>query len=157
MKKVKKRGDIFYRKGLQFECAQCGNCCTGEPGYVWLSDWDIATISSFLGVEQRTFLRNYTKIVTVFGEKRCSLIEKSQNACIFWDNICTIYNIRPYQCRSFPFWKRNLISKREWEKASLRCPGINRGRVFSEEEIESLLENNPGYNLQKMRIYHTGD
>jgi Fe-S-cluster containining protein len=152
----KKVQETFYRNGLQFECLKCGKCCTGEPGYVWLSSGDITAISIFLGIEKGLFLKKFTRTVQFFGEMRCSLIEKSDNACIFWDKLCTIYPARPYQCRSFPFWKRNLISKREWDKTAWRCPGINRGRIFSEKEIETLLENTPDYNLERMGLLYQG-
>ena len=28
-------GEPWYRDGLRFQCTQCGNCCTGDPGVVW--------------------------------------------------------------------------------------------------------------------------
>ena len=31
----------WYADGLSFTCTQCGNCCTGGPGYVWISDMEI--------------------------------------------------------------------------------------------------------------------
>lgn len=31
----------WYAPGLSFTCTQCGNCCTGEPGVVWVSDEEI--------------------------------------------------------------------------------------------------------------------
>ena len=30
----------WYAEGLKFTCSQCGNCCTGGPGYVWISKGD---------------------------------------------------------------------------------------------------------------------
>jgi len=135
----------FYKDGLQFECTKCGNCCTGFPGYVYLSVKDIYSIAESLKLDKVSFLKKYTRTIHVFGEKRLSLIENPPYDCIFWDKICTIYNVRPYQCRSFPFWKRILVSYREWEKAAHNCPGMNRGKVHSREEIECLLRNTPPY------------
>ena len=28
----------WYADGLPFTCTQCGDCCTGDPGYVWVTD-----------------------------------------------------------------------------------------------------------------------
>src|SRR5260370_17938696 len=44
----------WYKDGLRFTCTMCGDCCTGEPGYVWVDDDDLAAIADFLGenVEQ---------------------------------------------------------------------------------------------------------
>src|SRR5690606_15561824 len=40
--------DRWYRDGLRFECTQCGNCCTGMPGHVWVDEADIARIAEYL-------------------------------------------------------------------------------------------------------------
>ena len=128
----------FYKKGLQFECIQCGKCCTGYPGFVYLSETDIKSISEYLHCDKRGFIKKYTKTVRYFYEERFSLNEKSNYDCIFWDKICTIYPSRPHQCRTYPFWKRNLVSEREWNKTAKFCPGINRGQLYSFEEILML-------------------
>ena len=31
----------WYAAGLQFGCTECGNCCAGAPGYVWISTEEI--------------------------------------------------------------------------------------------------------------------
>ena len=38
----------WYRYGLSFECTQCGNCCTGGPGFVWVEEEEIRAIADFL-------------------------------------------------------------------------------------------------------------
>jgi len=141
--------DRFYNRGLQFECLKCGNCCTGAPGFVYLSEEDIASIAEFLEKDKRSFIREYTRVITIFGERRLSLCERSNYDCVFWSRVCLIYDVRPYQCRSFPFWKRHLISKREWEKVSNRCPGIDRGQVHSAGKIEQLIAGAPVYNIDR--------
>src|SRR5688572_15148747 len=40
----------WYADGLDFTCTQCGNCCGGAPGYVWLERDDIVRIAEFLKV-----------------------------------------------------------------------------------------------------------
>ncbi len=137
--------DVFYSRGLQFECLECGRCCTGFPGYVYLSQADIEKLAAFLRISLERLISYYTRPVTLFGEKRVSLVERSDYRCIFWKDGCTVYSARPYQCMSYPFWKRILISKREWVREGQRCPGIDRGRVYSKEEIEKLLSSVPVY------------
>ena len=39
---------LWYKDGLAFTCTQCGNCCTGGPGYVWLSDAEIDRFASMV-------------------------------------------------------------------------------------------------------------
>jgi len=145
----------FYNQGLQFECLKCGNCCSGFPGFVYLSHDDINTICNFLGIDNEQFVVKYTRPVHLFGQKRLSLTEKPDYDCIFWDRrekLCTIYKARPYQCRSYPFWKSNLISEREWKRVENFCPGINRGRVYSTDEIERFLKETPDYNLKNLKL-----
>ena len=137
----------FYTQGLQFECLKCGACCTGAPGYVYLSEEDIASIAEFLKKDKGTILAHYTRIVHMFGERRYSLTEKPNFDCVFWRKLCTIYEARPYQCRSFPFWKRHLVSSREWEKAGQRCPGIGRGPLYTAHQIDELAYGTPSYNI----------
>ena len=144
-----KQDEPFYSRGLQFECTRCGKCCTAYPGFVYLSEHDIDSIAKFLKLNKGSFISRYTRRVEIFHEPRLSLIEKPPFDCIFWDSLCTIYPVRPYQCRSYPFWKRNLVSEREWEKVGNICPGINRGRVHSRVEIDWWIRNTPPYNCEQ--------
>ena len=52
--------------------------------------------------------------------------------------ICSIYSVRPLQCRTWPFWTGNLSSRAAWESASKRCPGMNQGELFDQVRIEKL-------------------
>ena len=75
------RSEKFYTRGLQFECIRCGNCCTGAPGFVYLSEEDIASIAEFLQKDKKTLIQKYTRLVTMFGERRLSLTEKANFEC----------------------------------------------------------------------------
>jgi Fe-S-cluster containining protein len=74
--------------------------------------------------------------------KRISLKEdpKTRN-CVFlsYDSAglsrCTVYPVRPAQCRSWPFWPLNLEDSDAWNSAGRRCPGINRGPLHDYDEI----------------------
>jgi Fe-S-cluster containining protein len=76
--------------------------------------------------------------------RRTTIIEDPQTKdCIFLQTIggqrvCAIYTARPNQCRTWPFWSRNLSSPDAWNRAAQRCPGINRGRLYDHDEIERL-------------------
>lgn len=120
---IEKSQSPWYKEGLQFECTSCGKCCSGFPGYVWLSEEEIQQICEYLKLSQEEFLRKYTRLV---GEK-ISLIETNENySCIFLrDKKCSIYPVRPTQCQTFPWWPQNLVSKQHWENASKFCEGIN--------------------------------
>jgi Fe-S-cluster containining protein len=51
---------------------------------------------------------------------------------------CMIYPVRPSQCRSWPFWPGNLVNPDGWDTAAKKCPGINRGEVYSSERIQAI-------------------
>jgi Fe-S-cluster containining protein len=127
----------WYHEGLQFSCTQCGNCCTGTPGYVWVDEPTIARLAEFLGIDPDAFSRQYVRRV---GD-RLSLIERGNGDCIFWkrDAGCTVYPARPIQCRTWPFWWQNLASPESWERTCDVCPGSGQGRLYSVEEIQDAL------------------
>ncbi len=115
---------MWYTDGLRFECKRCGDCCRGEPGYVWVRGKDISEMAEFLEVPRKTFMKKYVRREGT----RYSLKEFRNGDCVFWDDGCKIYSARPPQCRSFPFWRENLRNLSCWESAARRCPGINAGR-----------------------------
>lgn len=125
--------DPWFRDGLRFECTQCGDCCTGEPGYVWVNDKEIKEIAKFLGTSE-TEVREY------YGRKDykgITLREKANGDCIFFarGQGCTIYAVRPTQCRTWPFWRGNVDTKEDWKKTCEICPGSGKGKLISAEEI----------------------
>jgi uncharacterized protein len=114
----------WYKEGLRFQCTECGKCCTGGPGYVWITEEEIVEMAEFLNISPDVFKKTYVRR----KDNRYALIEKkSQNYdCVFLkDKKCSIYKARPKQCRTFPWWKHNLISEESWKEASISCEGIN--------------------------------
>lgn len=75
---------------------------------------------------------------------RYSLTEKPNGDCVFLQSegngrrICTIYPVRPLQCRTWPFWTINLKSPLAWAAAGETCPGMNQGKPYTFEEIEQI-------------------
>src|SRR5438309_1083700 len=79
----------WYVDGLRFTCTQCGNCCTGGPGYVWISDEEIARLAAYLElsteetidlhcrrVGQRISLREHR---TTRGEYDCTFLKEIES------------------------------------------------------------------------------
>lgn len=133
---------IWYKNGLQFNCTECGKCCQGFPGYVWLSKEETEAIASYLNLDIQDFIQQYT----TKESKGISLkeLENDNYKCIFLKgNHCSIYPHRPKQCRTFPWWPQNLQSRENWEKLHSYCEGINspEGQLFSCENIQDHLKN----------------
>ena len=145
MVKYKKKTS-WYVGGLHFECVRCGGCCSGpSEGYIWVTKPEIKIIADFLKIKPEQLRQKYLKRVGL----RTTIIEQPVTKdCIFLNHRlrrlhgnqkrCMIYPVRPSQCRVWPFWPSNLSSPNAWNKASQKCPGINRGRLYSFEEIEKI-------------------
>ena len=56
------------------------------------------------------------------------------------DDRCTIYAVRPRQCRTWPFWASNVASPAAWERTKTECPGSREGELISAEEITRRLK-----------------
>ncbi len=112
----------WYINGLHFKCTECGQCCTGAPGYVWVTEAEIQQMAHYLNLPLEEFFKRYIRRI---GE-RLSLREHSKTYdCIFLKNKkCQIYPVRPIQCRTFPWWPQNLKSKDDWQEAAKSCEGI---------------------------------
>ncbi|MGA2977432.1 MAG: YkgJ family cysteine cluster protein [Spirochaetia bacterium] len=132
--------EVFFSSGLQFECTRCSTCCRHTPGYVFLSSADLRSLARAMGMEEHEFLTLHCRKVDIGLAQRISLKEKSNLDCILWENGgCSVYEARPLQCRSFPFWSACVASREEWERHAKQCPGIGKGAVHSRREIEAWL------------------
>ena len=132
---------VFYQDGLRFECTRCSRCCRHTPGYVFLSSSDVEILSVALGRSRQETLGAYCRPVQLGLARRISLKEKANFDCILWENGgCSVYEARPLQCRSFPFWSGCVSSLEEWENHGRQCPGIGQGALHSREEIDKWLE-----------------
>jgi len=119
----------WYAEGLCFGCRACGGC-------VWLNEGELAAIAGHVGLPAPEFRRTYVRSLL----RGLSLREKSNYDCILLDGQgrCIAYELRPLQCRVWPFWPSNLRSPETWQEAARRCPGIGRGLLISFEQIESF-------------------
>ncbi len=131
----------FFEEGLRFACTQCSRCCRHDPGYVFLSPDDCRDLADFLKLTSGELISRYCRKVGVADISLVSLLEKENKDCIFWNKElgCSVYEARPVQCRTYPFWATALESQESWDRESNHCPGIGLGRIFTYEEIKSLL------------------
>jgi len=129
----------WWREGVRFQCQGSGKCCTshGEYGFV------------FMTLKDRQRMAKVLKMTTSeFTKKHCDktngvwhLKEDPKNPdCMFLKNkACSIYEGRPTQCRTWPFWPE-VMNAKSWKKDVLAfCPGVNKGPLISGDQIEKTL------------------
>lgn len=127
----------FYKDGLNFECQRCSFCCGHSPGFVYLSKRDLLELCKFHNMTIKEFVDKYCRWADYYyGETVLALIEKKNYDCILWENGCSAYPARPVQCSTYPFWSWMLESKEMWNDCAHDCPGMNKGKHWTFEEIE---------------------
>jgi Fe-S-cluster containining protein len=123
---------------LRFECTGCGGCCTGRGDhYVAASLGEQRAIQRYLGISWRWFRRRYRMI----AEDGIESLRWDTDRCVFLDGNrrCSIYPVRPAQCREYPFWPEVVASAASWKAEARRCEGIGRGPVIPLRELRERL------------------
>ena len=148
----------WYAEGQNFTSTQCGNCCTGGPGFVWISQTEIARLAEFLHLSPDAVVEQYGRRIggnislresrNARGEYDCVFLKEERveragsggeaTKVVHTKRSCTIYTVRPLQCRTWPFWEGNLANREMWDNSAKRCHGMNHGRRFTKPEIEAL-------------------
>ncbi len=131
---------------VRFECTLCGNCCTGPSGFILFSREEGERIARRLGIAYAEFYERYTHDTPAgrsFQETRFIESDGSvKHDCVFLDRVsepgklvCSLYEDRPTQCRTFPFWPEHMGSRRSWRMLAKSCEGIGRGAFVPTSEI----------------------
>ena len=132
---------IDYSNGIQFECQGSGKCCVSRDsyGFVYLSDGDLNRFSKYFKLSIKNFKEKYCQMTDGF----IHLIEKTElkGNCIFLKNKkCSVYENRPSQCRTWPFWNENMSAKVWNEDISINCPGVGKGKFIDAKKIKRFLK-----------------
>jgi len=128
----------WYKDGLRFQCTRCGKCCTGAPGFVWVNDAEVQAIADFRGEPVAEVIGLFTRLTS----RGHTLREKANGDCVFYDRQegCTIYSVRPRQCRTWPLWESNVATPEVWQHTCEVCPGSGQGELIPVEEITRRLK-----------------
>ncbi len=137
--KLKVGKDEWWQSGVRFECQGSGQCCTshGEYGFVYLTKEDRKLFADFFKMRTGEFTKKYCE---KDGETWRLKEEPKNPDCIFLKNKrCSVYEARPSQCRTWPFWPEVMDAK-TWAKEIVSfCPGVGKGTMVSGPEIEKSL------------------
>ena len=87
---------LWCADALRFECTLCGRCCSGAPGYVWVTPDDIDRLAAHLRLTPSDFQQRHTRRLG-YG---ISLLERPNGDCEFLRRLddgttrCTIHALR---------------------------------------------------------------
>jgi uncharacterized protein len=139
-KEFKFTGKEWWREGVVFSCTGSGRCCTshGEYGFVYLNLEDRRRFAKFFKIRTTDFTRKYCKKTGGIWH----LIDNDKNPdCLFLkDKMCSVYEGRPTQCRTWPFWPEVMNAKTWSKEIKTFCPGVGKGKRISGDEIEKQLK-----------------
>jgi len=149
--------EVFYKDGLNFSCQRCSYCCGHSPGFVYLSERDLRALCGFFQMSVKQFVAKYCRWADYYyGETVLALLEQKNYDCILWNSGCTAYEARPVQCSTYPFWAWMVKDKQTWDECAQECPGMNKGKLWTFEEIEEnrlkYVENKPLTREQVLEI-----
>jgi uncharacterized protein len=134
----KQQDQPWYKDGLRFKCTGCGDCCTGAPGFVWVNKEEITALAVEVGLDEAEFESRYVRTIGV--RKSLNENDGANYDCVFLDGKtrkCTVYNARPRQCRTWPFWDSNVRTPDTWAATCEVCPGSGTGKLYQLEQIEA--------------------
>jgi uncharacterized protein len=138
--------DATGKAGLSFACTMCGNCCTGPEGYILVNEEEIEALAKRLGLPRDEFVERYTHKMYLGRSLNEKLTSFGQD-CVFLDRekipgkaVCGVYEDRPRQCRTWPFWRSVVKSRNTWERAKKTCPGIDNGKRYTVQQIRVMRE-----------------
>lgn len=131
-------------QGLRFGCTMCGNCCTGPHGFVLVDEAEEAALAARLGISPADFRDRYTHEMSE-GRSLNETHTSFGYDCVFLDRekipgkaVCGVYEDRPKQCRTWPFWPSLVKSRSTWDNAKRTCPGIDKGTLIPVEQVRIL-------------------
>lgn len=136
----KKEKQEWWSEGVQFECQGSGRCCTsrGEYGYVFFSLEDRELAAKVMKISEQQFREQYCQKVDGHWALK-DPVDKNPDCIFLKDKRCTIYEGRPTQCRTWPFWPE-VMSAKAWTKSVAEyCPGVGKGKVISADKIRASL------------------
>ncbi len=135
-KKTRPGRKSWWQDGVRFACQGSGKCCVnyGTHGNVYVTRADRRRLAAELGIPTAKFTRQYCR-----KEHDAFLLDDPGPACRFLEGRrCGVYDARPTQCRTWPFWPENMKPK-SWAKVAAFCPGVGKGSVVSAETIAEIL------------------
>jgi hypothetical protein len=158
---------------IRFKCQRCGSCCHHKrplvfddlipaeqiedfwrsSNLIYLTEKDVHAISNRTGMRPPDFvdtLYDYSECyVKIEDEGRRVILDlpvlksKEDTTCVFYQEGCSIYSVRPIACRLFPF----RVEEETLDNGDIllnisynpTCPGIGKGKMVDKKKLEGLV------------------
>jgi len=124
---------LLGRKALRFECTRCGDCCR-RTGYVYLGSEEPARLAAHLGLELRQLEERFLQ-AHEDGSWMIVVDEAAGGCPLLAGDLCSVEEVKPGQCRAYPFWEELVGDRAAWRKEARFCEGIGRGEEIPKEEV----------------------
>lgn len=124
----------WWSDGVRFECQETGRCCVsrGTYGFVYLTIEDRRRLARHFGLSTLQFTRRHC--LKTDGHFH---LRDFTAACPFLEGKrCGVYEARPAQCRTWPFWPETLRERVWKEEVVPFCPGADQGTLHSAAAID---------------------
>ncbi len=158
---------------IRFNCQRCGTCCHHKrpeefgdlvaierlkefwekSNLIYLTHQDIENISRTTGLNPKKFVDTLFaydgKSVRIDDSGRRLILDfpvmksNADTTCVFYNNGCTIYSIRPKGCRIFPFRVEEETTEEEDIILNIgcntSCQGVGKGKIADKKSLEKLV------------------
>lgn len=163
----------FDFQDIKFECQRCGSCChhrrpeefedlvptdridefVEKSNLIYLTEKDIHKIGRKAMCEPEKFVdtlyEHDGKCVKVKDSGKKIILDlpvmksKADTTCVFYEDGCTVYQVRPNACRLFPF---RVVEESNADGDVIlnisynpTCPGIGKGKSTDRSKLEKLV------------------
>jgi len=130
----------YASKPLRFTCTRCGYCCR-RPGEVLLGEAEAERIAERLcgpghGPDALT-----DRLWRRAGSRTWRIVVHEGQACpLLGPDGCTVNDIKPIQCATYPFWSEIVATRWSWLSERRACEGIGHGEdLYDVVEVADLL------------------
>lgn len=131
----------WFDSSVAFACTACGKCCKSRNTRVFVNPSEIEELARCKSVSVPEFMQQFTH--TLKDSTGRSLVtlkgHESKPQCVFLEGkTCSVYDVRPTQCRTYPFWPQHLVGAAEWRAEASNCEGIllsDKGVTVKDDDI----------------------
>ena len=137
---VPRSSKSWWASGLPFSCTQCGKCCEvrGDVQWIFVPVKEQRRLAQHLELSLKHFRARYMTRT----EENIASLRMDQGKCVFLlEGRCSVHQVKPTQCRTWPFWPENLASPEAWKlEVESICPGSHAAPVVPAKEIARQAE-----------------